>query len=217
MHNSESSMLTLYELKEAIRPTAPRDELLANVLGRAFHDEPNVVYVLPDERERRALLSSFFLKAIGIARLYGHVDTAPTIAGAALWFCPGRDFTLAQMVQTQTVATPVNLRKSFKRYLKLTAGIEEVHHRLMSEPHWYLVALSLQPTEQARSIGNALIKPGLARADSYGLPCYLETFQESSLRFYEDHGFRIAGAGCIPGGPNFWAMIRTAASERRIS
>jgi hypothetical protein len=56
----------------------------------------------------------------------------------------------------------------------------------------------------------ALIKPGLARADSDGLPCYLETFQERHLAFYEEHGFQIAGAGCIPDGPNFWTMIRTS-------
>src|SRR5262245_19012079 len=116
MQNFQSSMLTLYELKEAIRPAALRDERLANVLERAFHDAPNVAYVLPDEPARRALLQSFFLKVIGIARFYGHVDTAPRIAGAALWFCPGRDFTLPQIVRTQPVEMRADLRKSFKRY-----------------------------------------------------------------------------------------------------
>src|SRR5262245_10132235 len=104
MQNLRSGVLTLYELIEPIRPTAMQDERLANVLGRAFHDEPFVNYVLPDEPARRALLPPFFLKAIGIARLYGQVDAAPTTAGAALWFCPGRDFSLTQIVQTQHVA-----------------------------------------------------------------------------------------------------------------
>src|SRR5262245_53059759 len=133
MHNLESGMLALYEFKQAIRPDALQDEILANVLGRAFLDEPNVVYVLPDEPARRELLPSFFRKAIRSARLYGHIDTAPTIDGAALWICPGREFTLAQMIQTQTLAKPIKLRKSFTRYLKLAGAVEEVHHQLIHQ------------------------------------------------------------------------------------
>ena len=214
MYDAEPSMLALSELKEAIRPDTLQDELLATVLGRAFLDEPNVVYVLPDQPARRELLTSFLAEAIRGARLYGHIDTAPTIDGAALWISPGREFSLAQRVQARTVAKPVKRRKSFKRYVKLATAVEEVRYRLIREPHWYLLALSLEPIQQARSMGNALIKPGLARADSDGLPCYLETSQERHLRFYQEHGFQIAGAGCIPGGPNFWAMIRTSQRQR---
>jgi hypothetical protein len=43
------------------------------------------------------------------------------------------------------------------------------------------------------------------------MPCYLETFSEKRLAFYKNYGFRITGAGRIPGGgPNFWAMTRAA-------
>src|SRR5439155_17682684 len=44
---------------------------------------------------------------------------------------------------------------------------------------------------------------------SSNLPCYVETFHETFLPFYEECGFQIAGAGQVPrGGPNFWATIR---------
>jgi hypothetical protein len=48
----------------------------------------------------------------------------------------------------------------------------------------------------------------MARADLDRLPCYIETFNEKDLSFYENLGFRVEGAGEIRGGPSFWAMIR---------
>ena len=58
------------------------------------------------------------------------------------------------------------------------------------------------------------IEPILERADSSGLPCYLETFNDKNLSFYKDEGFRIAAAGNIPhGGLDFWAMIREPRSS----
>jgi ribosomal protein S18 acetylase RimI-like enzyme len=208
MHNVESCALSLHELNPVVSPHMVQDELLANVLGRAFQGEPNSIYVFPDESARLEMLPSFFLEAIRIARLYGEIDTTPKIDGAALWICPGREFAIAQIVRAGTLAMSFKLRNSFKRCLKLINSVEGVHHRLLREPHWYLMALAVAPTEQECSIESALLDPGLSRADSDGLPCYLETFREGNLRFYEENGFRIAGAGCIPGGPSFWAMIR---------
>ena len=66
----------------------------------------------------------------------------------------------------------------------------------------------VKPSIGDRAIGAALLEPVLSRADSSGLSCYLETFQETDLSFYESCGFRVQGAGQIPGGgPNFWALM----------
>ena len=209
MHNVETDALSAHDLNPTVRRQISQDDLLAKVLGRAFHDEPNFTYVLPDERGRRKVLPTFFLEAIRAARIYGQIDVTPAIDRAALWICPARQLAFAQMVRTRTAAMSFKLGKGFKRYLKVASSVEEVHDRLVREPHWYLIALAMEPTQPERSIGSAVLGPGLARADSDGLLCYLETFQEAHLQFYEGHGFRIADAGCIPNGPNFWAMIRT--------
>ena len=213
MYNVESCALGLHELNPVVSPLKVQDELLANVLGRAFHNEPNSIYVFPDESARLEMLPSFFLEAIRVARLYGQIDTMPKIDGAALWICPGRGLAFAQIVRAGALAMSFKLGNSFKRYLKLVNSVEGVHHRLLREPHWYLLALAVVPTERECSIESALLDPGLSRADSDALPCYVETFREGNLRFYEENGFRIAGAGCIPGGPSFWAMIRKPRRE----
>jgi hypothetical protein len=74
------------------------------------------------------------------------------------------------------------------------------------------MTLGMESAQDWNCIGRRLIKPVLARADSGGVPCYLETFNEKDLPFYKTHGFRIIAAGGIPGGgPDFWAMVRPPA------
>jgi len=71
------------------------------------------------------------------------------------------------------------------------------------------MAVGLKPSKLGNSIASALLQLLLSQADSDGLPCYLETFQERDIPFYEDFGFRVEGAGIIPGGElSFWAMMR---------
>jgi len=208
MLNVETRALNPEEINPMFYSYTSHDEALANFLGRTFHDEPNFTYVLPEETARRNVLPLFFLEAIRLTRRRGQTDRTPGNDGAAVWMCPGQEFNFARMVRMGLLAMPFKMGNGFKRSLRLANSVDDVHHRLIREPHWYLMALAVEPTQQRSVMARALLEPGLLRADSDGLRCYLETFQETDLRFYEELGFRIAGAGCIAGGPNFWAMIR---------
>jgi len=80
---------------------------------------------------------------------------------------------------------------------------------LAGGPHWYLIAHGMEQSKQEGSFTPTLLEPVLSKADGQGLPCYLETFCERNVPFYEACGFRVQGAGRFPrGGPNFWAMMR---------
>jgi hypothetical protein len=53
------------------------------------------------------------------------------------------------------------------------------------------------------------MQPVLARADASGLPCYLETMNESNVPFYRKHGFVVVSDGEVPErGLRVWAMVR---------
>jgi hypothetical protein len=74
--------------------------------------------------------------------------------------------------------------------------------------HWYLLAFGTEPST-GNAIRKSLMAPVLATADWDLRSCYVETFREKDLLFYEQCGFQIAGAGQIPnGGPNFWTLVR---------
>jgi hypothetical protein len=67
-------------------------------------------------------------------------------------------------------------------------------------------AVGVEPSEQGRGIGGALMQPILTRAGVEGLPCYLETQNERNLPFYERHGFEVISDGEVPKcGLRVWA------------
>ena len=61
----------------------------------------------------------------------------------------------------------------------------------------------------ARGLGLALLQPVIDRADSAGLPCYLETAQPDNVAFYEHLGFtRLVEAVEPRSGLRLWTFRR---------
>jgi len=186
-------------------------EALATMLSRSFENEPNFVYIIPDEQARRMILRRFFqMVAIPASRLFGEICTTNQIHGASLWIRPGSGFTFERMIRNAMRGTPLKLdQASLRRWINLGARVEKARHRLVRGPHWYLLALGVEPSTDRCSLRGLLTEPVLSRADSDKIPCYVEIFDERDLSFYENLGFRVEGAGGITqGGPSFWAMIR---------
>jgi ribosomal protein S18 acetylase RimI-like enzyme len=194
----------------AIPLEPPQADGLASILSRAHHDEPHFRYMIPDERTRLRLLPGLFGVAIRACQLYGEVYTTLSIDGGALWIGPGTQLTLGRVMQTEFPSMPLQWDWSnLRRCMNVGLHLDEVHQRLINRLHWRLLALGVEPSTQKEQVGGKLIEPLLSRADSDGLPCYVETFNVRDLAFYKRHGFRIAGGGKIPrGGPDFWALIR---------
>ena len=72
-------------------------------------------------------------------------------------------------------------------------ALEDERSRRMPEPHWYLMALGVDPARQGEEAGKALLAHGLARTDEVGLPWYLETFRSTTANFYAKYGFEMVG------------------------
>jgi len=200
----------IHHLK-AVQIQMSQVEGLATVLSQAFHNDPRVAYILPEEVARRSVLPWFFRSvAIRASQLCGEIYTTATLDGGILWISPGHESTFARIVQTEMQAAQFKLRRpSFRRWINLRAHMEGIHRRVAKGPHWFLAALGVRSLNTMKAISGALVEPVLSRADGDRLPCYVETFHEAFLPFYEECGFQIAGAGQVPrGGPNFWAMIR---------
>jgi predicted N-acetyltransferase YhbS len=90
----------------------------------------------------------------------------------------------------------------------MVGELEAQHARLTDGPHLRLEFFGVDPGRQRSGIGGALIEHGHRRADAAGLPCYLETFTDENVRFYERRGYeRVAGYSVGDGVP-VHAMIR---------
>jgi len=193
-----------------LAPSRVRDA--AQVLARAFHDDPHWSWVLPCE-SRRAQVMPWFMQAWAkYCRKRGQVYTTEgKVEGAALWVPPGEyPLSLAGMMLAGLMLVPLKFgRPAFGRLMSSLSYYERLHKRDVPPRHWYLATLGVAPSCQGQGIGSALVRPVLERADAEGLFCYLETEKERNLLFYRRHGFEVAAEDDLPdGGPHFWTMTR---------
>jgi len=60
----------------------------------------------------------------------------------------------------------------------------KVHKEVISEPHWYLFCIGVDPEFQNNGIGTKIMYPVLQLADKSGISCYLDTANKWSLIFF---------------------------------
>jgi GNAT superfamily N-acetyltransferase len=122
--------------------------------------------------------------------LFGHVDYLDNFSAVATWMPPGA---AGETPERLTAAGFGDLPDEvpLDRLDAFFAAIAPLHEQAVSEPHWYLRLLGVDPAQQGGGLGGALLRHGLRRANTEGRPCYLETFNESNLPFYTRHGFEV--------------------------
>jgi|Tabmets5t2r1_1033131.scaffolds.fasta_scaffold10291_2 GNAT superfamily N-acetyltransferase len=181
---------------------------IAAALGQAFFDDPVMRWAIPDDGRRRRLLPDFFELFARTIQPYGETLVAGDAVGAALWVPPGR-----QAVGDDAEAFGRRMEQiagsDAARMFEIAALLDE-HH-----PHgsfFYLQFIGVQPDQQGRGIGAALLTPVLERCDRLGLPAYLEATSPQNRRLYERHGFQAAGDLAPLGGPPLWPMWRQPAT-----
>lgn len=165
------------------------------VLGRAFHDDPQWARLFPDTGSRLDRLTGLFTglsKTVVGARGTGRRPEG--FQGVALWLPPGRDLTAWAFVRSgfamaRHMRMPTAERKKMTRVLGAIGGQRA---RLLPEPHWYLLALGVDPAEHGGGWGSSLVRWGLAQADKEGVPVYLEAEAGINSPFYEALGFAEA-------------------------
>ena len=183
---------------------------LARVLGRAFFDDPVMMWMVPDDARRaRALPRVFaamtrhhFLAAGGveIARRDG------TLGAAALWDPPGR----WKQTSWQELRLLPSCRRATGRQMRRGQEVTELmktHHP--QEPHWYLGVIGSDPDVRGAGFGQALMRSRLDRCDAEHAPAYLESSKEENVPYYMRFGFDITGEIQLPdGGPVMAQMWR---------
>ncbi|MDP9238134.1 MAG: GNAT family N-acetyltransferase, partial [Chloroflexota bacterium] len=163
------------------------------LLGRAFFDDPLERYMLPDDGERLKASTARFRNVLRYGHLFGEVHAAEGLDAVALWLPPGEtEMTDDRMAQAGMFELRAIVGEdAFRRFIGVVEMFDELHASDAPDPHWYLLVIGVDPPQQRRGLGSALIEPMLARADEQGLPCYLETANEGNIGFYEHLGFAI--------------------------
>ena len=100
-------------------------------------------------------------------------------------------------------------QEAFSRFQSALGYMAPLRSTGVPVPHWYTMALGVDPEHQGTGIGRILLNCMFHRADSEHVPCYLETTQPKNVAFYINSGFRVIHDGTHPeSGVHYWTFRR---------
>lgn len=196
-----------------VRPAEPRDlEACARVLAWAFQDDPGAVIFDPDPERRAAMLPRFFRAfiAASLAEAGDLVVCGDPAVGIACWFGPAMYGPSPEAMAANGFGDVLDGwgPEASERIIAMTGEIEVQHDRLISGPHFRLDFFGVDPVSQGSGIGSALIEHGHRIADARWLPCYLETFTATNVRYYERRGYGIIDEYVVGDAVPVYALVR---------
>ncbi len=192
--------------------TAPDIDQAAEVLARAFADDPALLAVLPDRAQRTKLAPTLARTMVRYAIQCGSPIILPNpLRGLAIWFAPDDPApTSSELSETGILSVPELIGpEPWTRFERMLGQLDALHHLHAPEPHWYLAMIGVDPAHQHRGHGVALMAPVLRQADLDGVSCYLETPNASNVLFYQRRGFNVVDeTDILHGSVHIWMMRR---------
>ncbi|MBE9169322.1 GNAT family N-acetyltransferase [Pleurocapsales cyanobacterium LEGE 06147] len=168
----------------------------------AFNNDPVARWMYPDSYQ---YLTHFpnFIRAFGGRSFEQNTTYAVDgYSGAALWFPPGVEPNVDALIE-------LFQRSVFEAQQEdLFSVLEQMGHYHPKQSHWYLAILGVEPVQQRKGYGSALMQPVLTRCDRDRIPAYLESSNPANIPFYEHHGFELLGTIQVGASPPIFPMVR---------
>jgi GNAT superfamily N-acetyltransferase len=182
------------------------------VLAMAFRGYPFFEYCLGDADDYERMAPGVFASFVRWTMLYGKAWTTNDLTAVALRQPPGtRSIGFWNALRSGLAFTFLRMDKATRRRFGRTAPIvAETHKTVMGDqPHWHCWMMGVLPARQSTGVGRQLMRYTFEQSDRAGLPCYLETFSESSVCVHESQLYSIRKAIEIPETPlTLYAMVR---------
>jgi GNAT superfamily N-acetyltransferase len=196
-----------------VRDIEPPDAPAAGeVLASAFRGYPFFDYCLGDADNYERIAPGMFASFVRWTMLYGKAWTTNDLNAVALRRPPGtRSIGFWNALRSGLVLTFLGMDTATRRRFGRAASIvEETHKSIMGDqPHWHCWMMGVLASRQGTGVGRQLMRYTFEQSDRAGLPCYLETFSESSVRVHESQLYAIRKVIEIPETPlTLYAMVR---------
>jgi GNAT superfamily N-acetyltransferase len=187
---------------------------VAAVFADAFVNDPVFRFLRPGRLRQEARLRTMFAveMELYVLRNGGTLWTTSAYDGAVAELPPGA----WEMPKTATGKEALRWLWAFRSRLPRAVRVQKaMASRHIREPHFYVRTVGVRTAMQGQGVGSMLMQPTLEKADSAGLPTYIEASSDRSAALYERLGFLHMGVFELPeGGPPVWPMRRPAASAR---
>ena len=207
---------------QVVRLGKDRGDEVATLMGRAFQEDPRFVHACPDSDERAAWTPWLFRWPAWAGFLFGQtLGTVGRLDGVAATIGPGgAEFSEEQLIQCgygqgrEVVGAAVWERSM----TALDAALEPAHealHQAVPELHWLLDVIAVEPAQQGRGVGSALLRAVSERADADGTPIALLTYNSANLGIYQHFGYGVVCEGMVSGSEvPWWGMRRDPGCSR---
>lgn len=175
------------------------------VLASAFHDDPWIQWMFPDEAARPALAGAWMRGAAEASLSAGHGYVLAGQGGAALWGPPDVEFFPAASFKP---LWSLVLGANPHRVDELREGLTAIGALHPDEGAFYLNAIGVDPSARGAGLGAQLLERVIGVCDHEGIPAYLESSNGRNVSLYERHGFEVTDELVIPDGPTMRPMWR---------
>ena len=191
----------------------PVDKLKAAgiILSKAFNHDLIFRYLIPDTKQRLKTLNLYFQHVIKYGLRYGEVYSFPNLEGISIWLPPkNSSHTRWKAIKTGALVLPVKVKwKYLALQNKIYKFTDNLHKKLVQNPHWYLSLIGVGPNHQGKGFGQQLLSTTINRIDLECKPIYLETNKEKNVNIFKRFGFRILQKVIVPGTEIFhWSLLR---------
>jgi ribosomal protein S18 acetylase RimI-like enzyme len=170
------------------------------VLG--FSADPVLRWLFPEPQKYLANCPTIFQLFGGGAFEHSSAYHLQNYTGAALWLPPDAhpdEDGLTQLFQDNFGGT--QLEEIFSLF-------EQMDNFHPDEPCWHLAFIAVDPAQQNKGYGAALMKHALEAVDRDKKLAYLESTNEANLTLYQRHGFELVGNIKAGNSPPLFPMIR---------
>ena len=158
----------------------------AEILGRAFVDDPVLTAFFRESPQAARLAQYFELECRLVLKGYGEIWLDDDRLGAAIWRSPGG---YPERLRDSLPMVPRYIRLFPREFIRASRAMNQLWQVHPREPHWYLYAVGVVPEATGQGRGTALLEPVLQRCDAEALPAYLEASTEDNARLYARLGF----------------------------
>jgi ribosomal protein S18 acetylase RimI-like enzyme len=177
------------------------DRVTATIV-RAFMNDPAARWMYPDPAQYLENFPKFVTAFGGRAFESGMVHHAGTFQGAALWLPPGVHPDEDAIIKLISRSVPERDQSA------MFSVFDRMGQYHPPEPHWHLSLIGVEPQEQGKGYGSALLHHALARCDADGALAYLESSNEQNIPLYQRHGFEVLGRIQVGTSPPITPMLR---------
>ena len=188
--------------------TGSDEAAVTAVIVLAFGADPAARWTWPAARDFLSHFPGFVKAFAGNAFAHDSAYFLEGYAGAALWLPPDvhpdEDELMALLRRTGSAGVQKDLESVF----------EKMGSYHPTEPHWYLPFIGVDPFEQGKGYGAALMKHALIPCDRDRVPAYLESSNPKNIPLYERHGFEVLGTIQVGTSPPIVPMLRKPRRDR---